>query len=163
MWSLLFFGCSGEPVVRPSVEALRPADLRVRLEGAEDKPRIYNFWATWCAPCLRELPGIVSWSRQHPNVRLILVNVDVPADRERKVVPLLKRNQWTDIAVVQLDDPDPAGVLPTVVTNWPDSIPVTLVVAADGTRIRQFNGEIRDAQLDGVLERLPGGGPDGIP
>jgi thiol-disulfide isomerase/thioredoxin len=164
---LAWLACSGPtapPVPPPGgVEMLLPAALKARLEGPAARPRVYNFWATWCGPCVKELPGIVAWSRRHPEVELTLVNVDLPKDHERKVLPFLERHQLQDVTVVQLDDPDPAGALPRMLENWPDVIPVTLVVAPDGSRIRQFNGDISGVQLDGALELLSAPSPSGIP
>jgi thiol-disulfide isomerase/thioredoxin len=147
----------------PGIEMLLPEALKARLEGPATRPRVYNFWATWCGPCVKELPAIVAWGRHHPEVELTLVDVDVPRDKDRKVVPFVQRHQLTDVTIVQLDDPDPAGVLPHLIENWPDVIPVTLVVAPDGSRIRQFNGDISGVQLDGALDLLTTPASGGIP
>jgi thiol-disulfide isomerase/thioredoxin len=157
LMSLLACGGPESPPVAPpapSVELVAPDALQARLEGPEGKPRVYNFWATWCGPCVKELPDLVAWAGRHPEIDLVLVDVDLPKDRERKVLPFVERHGLAGVTVLQLDDPDPAGRLPKLVENWPDVIPVTLVVAADGSRIRQFNGDISAVQLDGALELL---------
>lgn len=55
-----------------------------RLADQQGSPVILAFWASWCAPCRVELPALSAWSKSHPEVKVVAVNVDrgrPPADR----------------------------------------------------------------------------------
>jgi thiol-disulfide isomerase/thioredoxin len=125
--------------------------LRILITEPAEKPRMFNFWATWCGPCRAEMPVLRQFALDHPEVEVVLVNVDMPAMRSTHVEPFLERLQVTALRSVQLDDPDPAAALPSVVDGWPDTIPVTLIVRADGTRARQIDGAVSRALLDAGL------------
>ena len=56
-----------------------------------DNIRLLNFWATWCKPCVAELPYFIEFAQENENVELILVNLDMPSQVEKLVKPFLKR------------------------------------------------------------------------
>lgn len=93
------------PVPRPAQPEMIPAD-DVTLDGlaAPDftlptldggtlalaelrgQPVILAFWASWCRPCKQEIPALVAFQKQHPEVRVVTVNVDRdPADARKSL------------------------------------------------------------------------------
>lgn len=48
----------------------------VSLRNWPDRPVIVNFWATWCAPCLREIPLLKNYQEQHPEVQIVGIALD---------------------------------------------------------------------------------------
>lgn len=136
-----------------SVEPIAPDALRDWLSAPTPKPRVVNFWATWCGPCVAELPMLRQLAADHPEIDLVLVNVDLPSARGSHVEPFLNRYELGGLRHLQLDDPDPAAALHRAVPNWPDSIPVTLVVRPDGRVAKQFNGGVSAADLESALAR----------
>lgn len=151
---LVLLGCGApapSPVPPPpGLESVTIDPLLVEIGAAHGRPRIYNFWATWCGPCMRELPALRAFGRAHPEVDLILVNVDHPDLLEKRVRPTLDRMKLLGFRNLALDDPDPARAL-TRLQGWPNSIPVTLVVDGAGTRLKQFNTQVDERQLVAAL------------
>lgn len=98
------------------------------LHAKDDKIRVINFWATWCKPCVAELPffELVNSTYKDRNVEVILVSLDVPSHIETKLIPFLTK-QHIESEVVVLDDPDANSWIPKVNKNWSGSIPATLV------------------------------------
>ncbi|SDR96067.1 Thioredoxin-like [Polaribacter sp. KT25b] len=88
--------------------------------------QIVNFWAMWCAPCVKELPILEAYQKKHPNVKITLVSLDFPEDIETKLKPFLKKKGITS-KVVLLDDPDANSWIDKVNPKWSGSIPFTII------------------------------------
>lgn len=135
-----------------TVEYLNVDGMRTELSAKRAKPRLYNFWATWCGPCVAELPRIHEFAKTHPEIDVVLVSLDSPHQGESTVVPFLKRNELGDLRSVLLDAADSTIAMPAILLDWPDVVPVSLFIRADGTRARQHIGEIYVADLDEGLK-----------
>lgn len=114
---------------------VRAADGRtVDLATPSGKLRIVHFWATWCPPCVEELPTVVAWAREagkNPNVELFAVAVDV----ERKDVDdFLKRTGSTGIPSYFDPDGRTAHLLGT------DKFPETWFLGPDGAILGHWIG-----------------------
>ena len=98
-------------------------------EILSDKNTIYvvNFWATWCAPCVKELPHFEKLNSENKNVKVVLVSLDFKEQFESKLLPFLKKKSIKS-EVVLLTDKDYNTWLPIVDKDWSGSIPATLIV-----------------------------------
>jgi len=94
-----------------------------------DQNTIYvvNFWATWCAPCVKELPHFEKLNSENKKVKVVLVSLDFKNQFETKLLPFLK-NKKINSEVVLLTDKDYNTWLPTVDKDWSGSIPATLII-----------------------------------
>jgi len=51
-----------------------------RVAIAPGKVTVIDFWATWCGPCIKALPALESFARRHPEVDVLAINRDDPAE-----------------------------------------------------------------------------------
>lgn len=91
-----------------------------------NKTYIINFWAMWCAPCVKELPYIKAYADKNPDVEVLLVSMDFPKDIETKLKPFLKKKNITNKVVI-LDDPDANTWINKIDPNWSGAIPFTIL------------------------------------
>lgn len=63
----------------PAIEGLAVDGSPVSLEAWRGRPVVVNFWATWCTPCLVEMPALEAAARSRPDVRFVGVNAGEPA------------------------------------------------------------------------------------
>lgn len=98
------------------------------LHMDDDTTYVINFWATWCKPCIGELPHFerVNAEQKEHNVKVILVNLDMPNLWKAKVEPFVETHQIKSEVVI-LDDPNLNEWLPKVSDKWGGGIPATLI------------------------------------
>ncbi|MEO9952979.1 TlpA family protein disulfide reductase [Nonlabens sp.] len=100
--------------------------LEPLLYTNSDKIHVVNFWAMWCAPCVKELPIFQEYEKNHADVELTLVSLDFPEDIEQKLIPFLKKRNIVS-TVVLLDDPNANSWIDKIDPNWSGAIPFTII------------------------------------
>ncbi len=103
-------------------------DLAYIFQQQNDTTYIINFWATWCKPCVEELPYFEQLTQQHQGqkVKVILVSLDFEKQLETKLIPFIEKHQLQSEVLVLLD-PDENSWLEKVDPSWSGAIPVTLI------------------------------------
>lgn len=103
-------------------------DIAPLFNKNNDTTYVINFWATWCKPCVEELPYFEDLYAAYSDkkVKIILVSLDFPNQIESKFIPFLEERQLgPDIAL--LLDGDANTWIDRVNPEWGGAIPVTLV------------------------------------
>ena len=102
-------------------------DFEKAILKEDDNVYVINFWATWCAPCVKELPHFEKLNAENKNVKVILVSIDSRKDLEKKLIPFIERKKITS-EVVMLSDKDYTTWLNKIDKDWSGSIPATLII-----------------------------------
>ncbi len=102
------------------------------LEKETDSLYVVNFWATWCAPCVKEIPDFEKLYAKYKTdkVKLLFVSLDFPNQLETRVIPFIDRMDMK-AQVVLLDDTRANRWIPLVDENWTGAIPATLIYNQD--------------------------------
>ena len=102
-------------------------ELKPMLERENDTLYVYNFWATWCVPCVKELKHFEEVNANYANrkVKVVLISLDWSEDMETKLKPFIKERNIKSM-VVNLDDPNANRWIPMVDQKWDGAIPATL-------------------------------------
>lgn len=126
--------------------------LEPLLHREDDQTYIINFWATWCKPCLEELPYFekVGAEQKDNKVKVMLVNLDMPHMWKSRLEPYVK-NRGIQSEVVILDDPSQNEWIPKVYKGWGGGIPATLIYNKDkrsffehGFTYEELNAVLKD-------------------
>ncbi len=100
---------------------------REHFDIRDDRVHVINFWATWCAPCIKELPYFDALTEKYGDkIKVTLVSLDFPKRIDSALVPFLAKNQLKS-EVVLLDDGRANEWIDMVDPNWSGAIPATLV------------------------------------
>ncbi|ASE63333.1 TlpA family protein disulfide reductase [Chryseobacterium indologenes] len=130
------------------VSVLQYEALENRIRQEHEKLLVVNFWATTCAPCVKELPHFMEINNEYAGnskFKMILVSLDRLADRDR-VVKFIKNKNLT-AEVVLLDDIKRMNTwIPRFEKNWDGNIPVT-VFYKNGEKVKFNDGEMSKEEL----------------
>lgn len=98
------------------------------LSSASDTTYIINFWATWCKPCVEELPYFESLTRDfsEKRVKVLLVSMDFENQIEKRVVPFIEEEKIQSEVVV-LVEPNANAWIDKVDPRWSGAIPATII------------------------------------
>ena len=112
---------------------------------ASGKPLFLNFWATWCPPCVEEMPAIEAMYKKHGD-RLNFAAVSV--DNETGVVPAFISSRGLTLPVYIGSD------LNKIANDYYlDAIPRSILVGADGSIIAEHAGGMTEAELEAFLSK----------
>ena len=116
---------------------------------------VLNFWATWCKPCVKELPAFEKLNTEYATkgVKVVLVSPDFPDKLESGVIPFVEK-KGLQSKVVLLDAPNENEWIPKVSELWSGAIPATLIVK-DGNKIfyeRSFDFETLETEVQSILK-----------
>ncbi len=127
-------GSSLKPVSR-EVEKLNFPEFQALLEAKKGKTLVVNFWATWCKPCVEELPLFeeVGDSLGGEDLEVLLVSLDFPDRLEAQLLPFIREHE-IDSQVILLDDPHENEWIPKVDPNWSGAIPATWMIRGEEKR-----------------------------
>ena len=111
-----------------SVPSLNYEQLKPYLEKNDGKTYVVNFWATWCAPCVKELPYFEQINQEYAakNVEVLLVSLDFPKQVDKKLIPFINKRKLQS-KVVLLDDTNENVWIPAINKDWSGALPATLI------------------------------------
>lgn len=110
--------------------------LEQRMDKGKDTLYVVNFWASWCAPCLAELPHFEELGRvfKGQKVKVLLLSLDFKSKLKSDVEPLVKRMKLNQ-EVYLLDEKSQQAYIERIDKSWSGALPATLFVSrAKGTR-----------------------------
>lgn len=112
---------------RPSV--IKVDDLLRRIINNSDTTYVVNFWATWCVPCVQELPGFEKMNERYASqkVKVLLVSMDFVEDYDKKLLPFLKQKDIRS-EVMLMDESNANYFIPKVDDRWTGSLPCTIIL-----------------------------------
>lgn len=140
---------------KSQVKLLNLNELESRITKGNDTTYVINFWATWCGPCVEELPSFerINEERVNKPVKVILVSLDFKSKLKTAVIPFVIKNKLKS-EVYLINEPDQQVFIKKVDKKWSGAIPATLFVNTNKKIRAFFEKEFTYEELIETLENL---------
>jgi thiol-disulfide isomerase/thioredoxin len=154
-YSLLIIGLLVMQLLRAqSVRQWKLKDLQAAMSDVKE-PTILNFWATFCKPCIAEMPYFQTVADRYAakGLRLIFVSLDLKEAYPQKIASFAKRLKLTS-PVVFLDESNADEFCPAVDTTWSGAIPASLFINPQTGYRKFFEEELSKERLEKEIEAM---------
>lgn len=141
--------------VAQNIPVINLDQLETRLNNGSDTTYVINFWATWCGPCVKELPYFekIGSDRANQNFRVLLVTLDFAENLDSKVLPFIRKKQIKS-KVLLLDESNPNKWIPRVSEEWSGAIPATLFINKQKKTRHFHEGSFEEDELEALLTQI---------
>lgn len=145
----------GTASVLPKVELISAEGLRGKLAESKGKVVVLNFWATWCPPCVSEMPYFAELYTKYAGKPLTLLSLSADAKDtiDKAVIPFQKEKKLP-FPIWVLDERDPDAFTEFLGKELSGALPETLIYSKDGELVKAWEGEVTLAQLEEVIAPL---------
>lgn len=111
------------------VKLLTLKELDKRISKGNDTTYVINFWATWCTPCIEELPYFEKLNIEYKNkpLKVILLSFDTKSKLQSRVIPFVK-DQKLEAEVYLINEKDQQTYIEKIDKKWSGSLPATLFI-----------------------------------
>jgi thiol-disulfide isomerase/thioredoxin len=144
----------------PKASITGPKVTQIDIRGLKDvlktngKPRLVNFWATWCDPCREEFPDLVKLDIAYKGkIDFITVTLDDPEDISTRV-PKFLGEMKAEMPTYLLSTPDENAAIAVVSKDWSGNLPLTILYNPDGGIAYFRNGKIRYETIVAEIDKL---------
>jgi thiol-disulfide isomerase/thioredoxin len=136
-------------VVGRNAPALKLKDLsgqEISLAALKGKVVVVDFWATWCGPCLQEIPGYIEMQKKYGKDGLVIVGISLDKMSPKEVKKFVEaRGMNYPVAIGDFDAVDAFGGF--------EVIPTTFLIGRDGKILHQKSGAMAHEEYEAILKK----------
>lgn len=143
----------------PLVEEINLAALQKilkRLPGADARPLLVNFWATWCEPCRDEFPDLIRIQADYEkrNLDFITISLDDPSELKTSVPEFLREMRAGALPSYLLNVIEPQEVVDAVDPQWGGGLPATFLFDPSGKIVFKHTGRFNTQELRAAIDKV---------
>ncbi|MEP2773667.1 MAG: TlpA family protein disulfide reductase [Fulvivirga sp.] len=137
-----------------NAEVIKFDRLENLINESGENIQVINFWATWCAPCIKEIPYFEALPENFKGRRLkvTLINIDFVEKLDKVNSFIERKNISSDVLL--LDNIDYNSWIDKVDKSWSGAIPATLIVDSKTGDRKFIEGELKEEELNNILKEF---------
>lgn len=151
---IIAFFCFTATIHAQDIAKLKMADVVQHFDQKNDSIYVINFWATFCKPCVAEIPNFIKITNKYKKdkVKLMLVSLDLPSYYPKKIADFATKNNFvTNIAWLEETNAD--YFCPMIDKSWGGSIPATIIVNTKTGYKKFFEKELSAVEFEKELKK----------
>jgi thiol-disulfide isomerase/thioredoxin len=131
------------------------SEIEKNFRVQSDSIYVINFWATWCGPCVKELPYFDQLNAVYSDepLRVILLSLDFPSRLKTTVIPFVKK-KGIQSEVHVLNEKNMDAFIKRVSETWSGAIPATLIVNAKTGKYQFYEAELTYEELESYYQQI---------
>ncbi|MCE7862106.1 MAG: TlpA family protein disulfide reductase [Bacteroidetes bacterium CHB5] len=137
-----------------TINQIKLKDLQKLLTTKTDRVQVINFWATWCAPCVKEIPLFEKLKTDNSNIDITLVSMDFDLDPNPAKVERFVSRKGLKNKVVILAETDPNSWIDKIDKSWSGALPATLVVNTQTGKRKLVQKELHEGDLEKLITEV---------
>lgn len=149
------FMVSMPDLMAQTVRLLTVDQLEKRINQGEDTTYVVNFWATWCAPCIKELPHFEKLQASYKSqpLKVLLVSLDFKSKINSSVVPFVKQKQLKN-EVFLLNESNAQQYIERISNEWSGALPATLFIKKQKSVRKFYEKEFTYNDLEKIYQSV---------
>lgn len=151
-FSIAFFlviTVSGQPIPQ-----IKLKELQTLMTAENNRIQVINFWATWCAPCVKELPLFEKLNQENKSIDITLVSMDYDLDPDPAKVERFVARKKLQNKVVILAETDPNSWIDKIDKNWSGALPATILINPATGKRKLIQKELHEGDLEKLLSEI---------
>lgn len=143
------------PVLLAQTRIVHWADVEKVLQDTSDSLTVMNFWATWCRPCVAELPHFEKLRKSYraKPVRFLYISLDFSEEIAKRVNPFVEKKLY-GARVWLLNETDYNQWIGRLDPQWSGSIPATLLLHPPSRKRIFLAQELSEEELKSHIEQI---------
>lgn len=151
---ILFLVLLSTAVQAQNISQIKLKELQKVLTTKTERIQVINFWATWCAPCVKEIPLFEKLKQDNAGVDITLVSMDFDLDPDPAKVERFVARKNLQNKVVILAETDPNSWIDKVDKNWSGALPATLIINTQTGKRKLVQKELHEGDLEKLITEV---------
>lgn len=129
---IIFLFFAGLNLYSQQIETFNYDEFKPYLQKQSDTTYVINFWATWCIPCVKELPEFEEVNAEYKTekFKMLLVSLDFKSQIQKSLIPFINEKSL-QAEVIVLSDPNSNVWINEINKSWSGAIPATIIYNKD--------------------------------
>jgi thiol-disulfide isomerase/thioredoxin len=133
---------------------VRLADLQTLMTEPSEEIKVINFWATWCAPCIKELPLFEKINQERKDTKVTLVSMDIDLDSNPEKVYKFVSRKKIQSQVLILNERNPNDWIDKIEKEWSGALPATILINTKNGKKKFVEKELHEGDLEKLIDEV---------